>query len=61
MRDEHSTFTWLLEPMMRRSGFEIASAEYTEDGVWPPMCSGSRDNSCKIRESAERLLPYRAA
>ena len=33
VRDEHSTFTWLLEPMMRRSGFEIASAEYTDDGV----------------------------
>src|SRR5512133_3132763 len=23
VRDEHSTFTWLLEPMIRRSGFEI--------------------------------------
>jgi hypothetical protein len=31
--DEHSTFTWLLEEMMRRSGFEIERAEYSEDGI----------------------------
>ena len=62
VRDEHSTFTWLLEPMMRRSGFEIVSRGV--HGGWRLgrlWCSGSRDNSCKIRESAERLLPYRAA
>jgi ubiquinone/menaquinone biosynthesis C-methylase UbiE len=34
VRDEHSTFTWLLEPMMRRSGFEITHAEHSEDGVF---------------------------
>lgn len=28
VRDEHSTFTWLLEPMLERAGFEIAKAEY---------------------------------
>ena len=28
LRDEHSTFTWLLEPMLERAGFEIAEAEY---------------------------------
>ncbi|MDQ3823691.1 MAG: methyltransferase domain-containing protein [Actinomycetota bacterium] len=28
LRDEHSTFTWLLEPMLKRAGFEIAEAEY---------------------------------
>ena len=32
VRDEHSTFNWLLEPMMRRSGFEIEDAEYSPDG-----------------------------
>lgn len=26
VRDEHSTFRWLLEPMMRRAGFEIVDA-----------------------------------
>jgi ubiquinone/menaquinone biosynthesis C-methylase UbiE len=34
VRDEHSTFTWLLEPMMQRAGFEIAGAEHSEDGVF---------------------------
>lgn len=33
VRDEHSTFTWLLEPMMRRSGFAIETAEHSEDGI----------------------------
>jgi ubiquinone/menaquinone biosynthesis C-methylase UbiE len=28
VRDEHSTFTWLLEPMIERAGFEIAAAEH---------------------------------
>ena len=28
LRDEHSTFTWLLEPMLARAGFEIEQAEY---------------------------------
>lgn len=34
VRDEHSTFTWLLEPMMERSGFRIDHAEYTADGIF---------------------------
>jgi len=34
VRDEHSTFTWLLEPMIRRAGFAIERAEHTEDGVF---------------------------
>jgi len=34
VRDEHSTFTWVLEPMIRRSGFEIADAEHSQDGVF---------------------------
>lgn len=33
VRDEHSTFTWLLEPMIRRSGFAIEDADYTPDGI----------------------------
>lgn len=33
VRDEHSTFTWLLEPMLVRSGFEITQAEHSEDGI----------------------------
>jgi ubiquinone/menaquinone biosynthesis C-methylase UbiE len=34
VRDEHSTFTWLLEPMIERSGFEIVEVQYTPDGVF---------------------------
>lgn len=34
LRDEHSTFTWLLEPMLERAGFSIADAHYTEDGIF---------------------------
>jgi ubiquinone/menaquinone biosynthesis C-methylase UbiE len=32
VRDEHSTFSWLLEPMIQRSGFEIEDAAYSPDG-----------------------------
>jgi DNA-binding PadR family transcriptional regulator/ubiquinone/menaquinone biosynthesis C-methylase UbiE len=34
VRAEHSTFTWLLEPMMLRSGFEILEAERSKDGIF---------------------------
>jgi ubiquinone/menaquinone biosynthesis C-methylase UbiE len=29
VRDEHSTFTWLLEPMIERAGFDIVDADYS--------------------------------
>jgi SAM-dependent methyltransferase len=29
VRDEHSTFTWLLEPMIERAGFDIVDAHYS--------------------------------
>jgi hypothetical protein len=31
--DEHSTFTWLLEPMIERSGFRIERADHSADGI----------------------------
>jgi ubiquinone/menaquinone biosynthesis C-methylase UbiE len=34
VRDEHSTFTWLLEPMLLRSGFQLAQAEHSDDGIF---------------------------
>lgn len=34
VRDEHSTFTWLLEPMLERNGFRIEDAAYTPDGIF---------------------------
>lgn len=34
VRDEHSTFSWLLEPMLQRSGFVIEEADYSDDGMF---------------------------
>jgi SAM-dependent methyltransferase len=31
VRDEHSTFTWLLEAMFERTGFSIEAAHYSDD------------------------------
>ena len=31
VRDEHSTYNWLLEPMIERSGFRIEDARYSAD------------------------------
>jgi SAM-dependent methyltransferase len=34
VRDEYSTFTWLLEPMLARAGFEIAATDYGRAGAY---------------------------
>jgi ubiquinone/menaquinone biosynthesis C-methylase UbiE len=34
VRDEHSTFRWLLEPMLERCGFAIEDAVYSQDGIF---------------------------
>ncbi len=34
VRDEYSTFAWLLEPMIERAGFRIEDAEYSADGIF---------------------------
>jgi SAM-dependent methyltransferase len=34
LRDEHSTFTWLLEPMLDRAGFQIVDAQYAPVGAY---------------------------
>jgi len=34
IRDEHSTFSWLLEPMIEHSGFQIEDAVYSPDGIF---------------------------
>lgn len=34
VRDEHSTFTWLLEPMMSEAGFDIEDAQYDDGGIF---------------------------
>lgn len=33
VRDEHSTFTWLLEPMIERAGFAVIDANYSASGM----------------------------
>ena len=34
IRDEHSTFTWLLEPMLVEAGFEIVTSAYAPIGAY---------------------------
>lgn len=34
VRDEHSTYTWLLEPMIERAGFDIEVVEHSDDGFF---------------------------
>ena len=34
VRDEHSTFTWLLEPTIERAGFAIEDVVYSDDRVF---------------------------
>jgi ubiquinone/menaquinone biosynthesis C-methylase UbiE len=34
VRDEHSTFTWLLEPMIERAGLDVVDAGYDASGVF---------------------------
>jgi ubiquinone/menaquinone biosynthesis C-methylase UbiE len=34
VRDEHSTFSWLLEAMIERSGLRIEDASYSTDGIF---------------------------
>ena len=42
VRDEHSTFTWLLEPMLERSGFAIEDAAYSADGLFARYVTRAR-------------------
>jgi SAM-dependent methyltransferase len=40
VRDEHSTFTWLLEPMIEHAGFDISDTEYSASGIFARyMCT----------------------
>ncbi|HEU0025985.1 MAG TPA: class I SAM-dependent methyltransferase [Ktedonobacterales bacterium] len=34
LRGEYSTFSWLLEPMIERAGFEISDALYSSSGIY---------------------------
>jgi len=40
IREEFSTFTWLLEPMLERAGFEIVDADFAPSGMYAAyVCS----------------------
>jgi SAM-dependent methyltransferase len=39
VREEFSTYTWLLEPMLERAGFEIVSAEYVRGAYANYVCT----------------------
>ena len=34
VREEYSTFTWLLEPMLERAGFEIRTRRPSQDAIY---------------------------
>jgi hypothetical protein len=34
LREEHSTFTWLFEPLLEQAGFEIATRDYGAVGAY---------------------------
>lgn len=34
LRDEYSTYSWLLEPMLQRAGFEIRFADYSPNKIY---------------------------
>ena len=42
VRDESSTYTWLLEPMIERSGFEIAEVAHSDDGIFARYIARAR-------------------
>lgn len=51
VRDEHSTYTWLLEPMIERAGLELTDVDRSASGVYAGTSarSGSR---CAPRDAA---------
>jgi SAM-dependent methyltransferase len=53
VREEHSTFAWLLEAMFERTGFDIEVADYSDDGfdaryllrATPPDTDGAQERA----------------
>ncbi|HEY7021702.1 MAG TPA: class I SAM-dependent methyltransferase [Ktedonobacterales bacterium] len=45
LRQEYSTFTWLLEPMLRHAGFQIRQAEVSPSGIYAAyLCAKDTDS-----------------
>jgi SAM-dependent methyltransferase len=43
LREEYSTFTWLLEPLIERAGFEIVAADYGATGAYADYACAKRN------------------
>jgi SAM-dependent methyltransferase len=46
VRDEHSTYTWLLEAMFTRVGFAIVQVEYSDDAMFREVRPASNVSGC---------------
>ena len=53
VRDEHSTFTWLLEAMMERSGFRIEDVDTPLTGSSPSTSHGRSDPAGRRRSGRD--------
>ena len=45
LREEYSTFSWLLEPMIERAGFQIRDAAYTSSGMYAAYICVKREKA----------------
>lgn len=45
LRGEYSTFSWLLEPMLERAGFEISDTLYSPSGIYTGYICVKRDTT----------------
>lgn len=43
IRDEHSTYAWLLESMLDRTGFDIERADYSDDQIFADYLARARE------------------
>jgi SAM-dependent methyltransferase len=57
VRDEHSTFSWLLEPMLERAGFEILITDYGTVGAYAAYVCAKR--RAVLGEGEASLAPTR--
>lgn len=45
LRDEYSTFTWLLEPMLERAGFQVEERRLSPSGIYTAYLCRKRDRA----------------
>jgi putative AdoMet-dependent methyltransferase len=44
IKDEYSTFDWILEEMLRRTGFSIDKVEYKDEFIASYICTKGKGN-----------------